>query len=323
MVGRRARVKQGFYVGGPTPFGHHVVDQRLQVNEEEAATIKRAAHLLRSGASLAETVRVLNDEGRLPRQTNPRWNKNPRTQVWHWNRDSLRNVLSFESLTGTYVWGRTSKEGPISLDIPPILDKATFKAVQKRLAATKTGPNGKWHTYPLANRLLSPCGKAYTGNWDPYGEGRRYYRCAGRYLDPANRCSCRRLRADVIEEQVWWTIVPLLEDKQRLLELTGLDQEDDQKQASEALKVLDAKAANLEEAITKRAADALAAGLAPEVIAKAVERLQAELDALNSKRESATTSQDVAHERRERRARLSGGNVVRAYLFSRARASSC
>jgi site-specific DNA recombinase len=305
MAGRRARVKAGFYVGGPTPFGHHVVDQRLQVNEEEAETIRRAAHLLRKGTSLAETVHILNDEGRLPRQTNPRWGKSPRKKEWHWNRDSLRLVLSCESLTGKYVWGRKSREGPIEQKIPPILDKATFDAVQKRLKATRMGPNGKWHVYPLANRLVSPCGKTYTGNFDPYGEGTRLYRCSGRYLDPTNRCSCRRLRADVIEEQVWWAIVPLLEDEQRLLELTGLDSEDDQKQASEALKVLDAKAENLEEAITKRAADALAAGLSPEVIASAVERLQAELDAVNRKRESATSWQETAKERKERRSRLS------------------
>jgi hypothetical protein len=104
---------------------------------------------------------------------------------------------------------------------------------------------------------------------------------------------------------VWWTIVPLLEDKQRLLELTGLEAKDDQKPAADVLKALDAKAANLEEAITKRAADALAAGLAPDVIASAVERLQDELDALNTKREKAASWQDTAKERKERRARLS------------------
>jgi hypothetical protein len=135
--------------------------------------------------------------------------------------------------------------------------------------------------------------------------GSRCYRCKGRYKDPANRCSCPYFRADRIEEQVWCAIVPLLQDKKRLLELCGLDKDDDQGQASLALKVLDAKAKNLEEAITQRAADALAHGLAPDLIASAVARLEDDLAAVNEKREKAASWQDTAQERKERRARLS------------------
>jgi uncharacterized protein (DUF3084 family) len=89
-----------------------------------------------------------------------------------------------------------------------------------------------------------------------------------------------------------------------LLELTGLDKEDDQTQADDAVRMLDAKISNLDQAITERAADALAAGFSPDRIAKVVGYLENELHALHQKRAKAASWEDTARDRKERRKRI-------------------
>jgi DNA invertase Pin-like site-specific DNA recombinase len=308
--GRRERACEGKWPGGPPPFGYEIEDGRLVVNEEEAETIRRAAELVRD-LMLSEVARMLNDEGRLPRQTNPRF-KDEREQKW--NSLALRRALGASHLTGTYTWGKQAEGEKIEIPVPAILDKRTFARVEKHLEATKDGPRKAWQVYPLSGRLISPCGDTYSGQFDTsYVEGSRCYRCKGRYRDKENRCSCPYFRADKIERQVLEQVMPLLEDEQRLLELTGLDREDDGgKRMGEQVKVLDAKIANLDEAITAGYARALKAGLDPERMQAAVAQLEKERQTLAEKRETAASWQDTAKERKHRRAALS--KLARATL---------
>jgi len=298
MSGRRARAREGIWVGGPPPFGHQVQQKRLAVNEDEAETIRRAVELVsQTGTTLAEVAEMLNHEGRLPRSRNPRWREEREAR---WDSDNLRRTLLSETLVGTYTWGKG--DDAIAYEIPAILDNAQFRALKKTLTVTSRGPYKHRQVYPLSGRLVSACGETYSGMYD-HRSGIRYYRCRG--AEEAPRCGCKILKAKDVEKKVWWQIVPLFEDPERLLAITGLDKEDDENAAQATLRQMDAKIATLERAVTERAADALTHGLAPDLIASAVAHLQGQLETLRSRREKLDSWQKVADERKMRKSRLS------------------
>jgi hypothetical protein len=307
--GRARRAKEGLWVGGQAPFGHEVVEQRLVVNEAEAQTLRGACELLTSGATLSEAAYALNDEGHLPRQWNPRSGlkiseTNGRTILW--DSESLRRILALESLRGTYTHGKTSKSGEtVTYEVPPILDQTTFDHVQAHLRATSKNPSRDWKVYPLSQgRLVSPCGMHCSGMWVTR-KGRRYYRCKGKEGAAAQRCSCPYyFPADEIEGSVLGALMPLLEDPKRLLELTGLDREDDARAVGDQVRLLDAKIATLDDTLTKRVADALTAGMSPDRIAKATKQLEDELASLRERRELAASIEAQVGQRKERRQRL-------------------
>ncbi|HXK40276.1 MAG TPA: recombinase family protein, partial [Candidatus Paceibacterota bacterium] len=176
LESRQRLAREGIWCGGDPPFGHRLEERRLVLDDEEAATVRRAAALLvRVGTTLSEVAYTLNAEGRLPRQWNPRSRKRKgeETQQYTWDSESLRRVLRNESLAGTYTWGKTkwtkgadgrnlvsSSQDTIAYEVPPILDQDTFALVQEHLRVTSKSPSREYKTYPLSQgRLVSRCGK--------------------------------------------------------------------------------------------------------------------------------------------------------------------
>jgi site-specific DNA recombinase len=330
LESRQRLAREGIWCGGDPPFGHRVEDRRLAIDDQEASTVRRAAALLlRTGTTLTEVANVLNDEGHLPRQWNPRSGERrdaERTKVRTWDSESLRRMLANESLVGRYTWGKTkwkrASDGrnivtkgdeAVVFEVPSILDADTFALVQEHLRVTSKSPSREFKTYPLSQgRLISPCGLHCSGMWVTR-KGRRYYRCKGKEGPASQRCSCPYyIEASEIEDRVWWAIVPLLEDPKRLLELTGLDKEDDAQSFADEVKRLDARIADLDEALTQRVADALAAGMLADRVAKVTQRLEDDLATLRKKRDHAAQVETRIEEKRERRVRLN--RLARASL---------
>jgi hypothetical protein len=241
---------------------------------------------------------MLNDEERLPRQENAR--RNVPLPI-RWNAFKLRYALTQETLIGKYLYGKSS-EVKIPVEIPAILTLDDWDRVQAVIEATRKQHFRKPHIFPLSSRLVSPCGLTYSGTYDAY-MGRRYYRCKGRESQPY--CSCHRIQAQPVEDQAFEEVLSFLEDPKRLLAVTGLDKEETQESRREALRTLDAKIANLDEAITNRVADALSHNVPGDRIASAVEKMESDLASLIERRERIAEHQAQKREREERRARLS------------------
>ncbi len=213
----------------------------------------------------------------------------------------LRYALTRETLIGKHVYGKTS-DVRTENEIPPILTDDEWSRLQAVLAATSRQTTRRAKVFALSSRLVSPCGLTYSGTYDANLD-RRYYRCKGRESAPYR--SCRRIVAKTAEDQVFEEVLAFLDDPQRLLAVTGLDKDESDESRREHVRTLDAKIQNLSVAITDKAADALAAGLSPTLIAAAVEKLERQRDELIARRERLAEHETEKREREGRRARLS------------------
>jgi site-specific DNA recombinase len=138
--GLRPRVREGWWPGGPPPYGYRLVrdgrHHRLEIDDTEARAIRTAvAVLVDEGGTTSDAARTLNALGYLPRQA-PRWRYN-----------HLRRFLLGAQLTGSWLYGRkanefrrrpdSSEHQHVELRIPPILTPERQLALFERLEASR------------------------------------------------------------------------------------------------------------------------------------------------------------------------------------------
>jgi DNA invertase Pin-like site-specific DNA recombinase len=174
--GRAATVAIGGWPGGPAPFGWRLVRTpldrftRLELDETEAATIRRAVDLFvheRKGST--QTFRMLNAEGR-PSRGGP-----GRTLRTTWSATKVKNLLAWSDyFAGTWTYrsrsiGHPKNVGgpPVAMQIPPLLSEAEVAALRVRLAETSTPKfgHGDRGPYLLSRRITSPHGTPMYGSW--------------------------------------------------------------------------------------------------------------------------------------------------------------
>jgi Resolvase, N terminal domain/Recombinase/Recombinase zinc beta ribbon domain len=160
-----------------------------------------------------------------------------------WQPSSVHRMLTNEAYAGRTYFGkykRTSKttqrlrprEEWIAIQVPPILDEATFQAAQAQLARNRElSPRNKKREYLLRGGHLccGRCGRAMTG---AAYRNIRVYRCSsmGQVLDPDGRCY-GQIKADDVEPKVWAAVEYLLEHPEIIAEQVRRQQDtaDDQR----------------------------------------------------------------------------------------------
>jgi DNA invertase Pin-like site-specific DNA recombinase len=312
LSGRRESLADEYWVGGDPPFGHMVVDafpsdgqrkvpRRLEVNEDEARVVRRAAELLIDEMhSTSKAAEILNAEGLLRRPHRNKRDGQPR----RWDSYQLRRILKFESLAGRWTWGKRGSTGEtITFAIPPVLDEGRWHELKAVLRKSERQPYAQTNVYPLSGRIESPCGGHYVGFTSQPGKG-RMMRCSGKKHAP--RCSCPNLRASDVEQAVWKETYDLITDESRLLALApgGPAAQRDSSAAAKEMSRLDTLIAQKEQARTQRAADALVAGLDPALIQAAVKQIEDDLAILHSQRQEMESWHVETAESEERKKRL-------------------
>jgi site-specific DNA recombinase len=244
--GRTGRAQAGNPWGGRVPLGYRYVNiprascesctQRPQpatgvrgghweVDEAEAALVRRIFTMCLSGMSTYAIALQLSRERILTRGNGRRILK-----PGIWQASSVHRMLTNEAYAGRTYFGkykRTSKttqrlrprEEWIAIQVPSILDEATFQAAQAQLARNRElSPRNKKREYHLRGGHLccGRCGRAMTG---AAYRNIRVYRCSsmGQVLDPDGRCY-GQVKADDVEPKVWAAAKYLLEHPELIAE---------------------------------------------------------------------------------------------------------
>lgn len=171
----KAKMKEGKWVGGRTPFGY---DQdkdnknHLVVNAQQASVVKRIFDMCLEGLSFFKIAKQLTNEGvKTPAQYyNFEWRSNYNLKYGEWHSKTIRDILTNRMYIGDMVQNRRSKvnykvkkvikNNPndhiiVENTHAPIIDKETFYEVQKRIPKNK-GRNEKKEIHLLDGLLY--CG---------------------------------------------------------------------------------------------------------------------------------------------------------------------
>lgn len=174
-------------------------DGKHQIDEDEAAVVRRVYNEYESGKKIADILRDLNKDGF--RTTHGR----------EFTRNSLRTILRNPAYIGTYILGDQICDENV---IPPIISKEQFMKVQKSLETRKRSrcSHEDQTVYILTTKLFCGlCGEPMTGESATSKSGQiyYYYTCVN---NRRHRCKKKREPKDRIEELVAQAVVDTLMD---------------------------------------------------------------------------------------------------------------
>ncbi|MCW7945616.1 recombinase [Streptomyces hygroscopicus] len=225
----KAEFTPAAHIGGRPPYGYRIANKGtpgsyLVIDADEAKIIRYVYELVvGEGLNLRKVTIRLNAEGITARSGKA------------WIRDNLRDrIMSAPVLDGVMVFrgkhAKTDDDGnpiwgeSVRIELPRILTEEQSAELRRKVSETAKHSSGQREFYPLTGRVISLCGKTYTGishAADP--ESPRYYRCKGNApRDPRLKsCGCSLIDADALESHVWKKVTEIASDSEKLQELAA------------------------------------------------------------------------------------------------------
>ena len=192
---RETRIK-GNFTGGRVNFGYRVQNQKVIIQEDEAAVVRELFSRYANGARLIDLTNELNERGIL--------NKGK-----PFNTNTVYYLLENERYIGLH----TNRGITYDNIFPAIVSKEVFDAVQKRINANKYGKHVKDVEYLLKGKAYCGyCGKplcSYTGTSSD-GTIWRYYKC--RSAKKSTGCENEAVKKELLEGIVIDTLTNALTD---------------------------------------------------------------------------------------------------------------
>ena len=211
--GVRHRVEDGGFVMSIPPFGYRPVPDPhtgrgvvLDIDPAQAACIRDMYRLLVvERVPVTQAAQALNDAGHHS-ATGASWTQ---LTLSRWARGDGPTTAA-----GTWRWNE------LTVPIPPILTPGELDAWREWKNDTRL-PQQAPGRYLLAGRVHTPCGGRYHGR--TAGTQTPVYACKKRLTtraDDPNRCHCRPIPVDTLDQAVWTQICAALGNPARLDELT-------------------------------------------------------------------------------------------------------
>ncbi len=147
-LGKLNRAREGFWFGGPPPFGYKIIDKKLVLNKDESIWVKKIFTETSKGLSTLDVKKLLDSNGVLPRR-----------RANTWSIGSIQALLKNTHYKGSYHYHDKKSDEKIETECPAIVDETTWTAVQKlktRKTSRVSQQNRTKHLYLL--RDLMVCG---------------------------------------------------------------------------------------------------------------------------------------------------------------------
>ena len=208
-LGKIKKIKDGFWKGGPPPYGYKLSEGLLEVDPDESKWVIKIHEWYRDGFSVDDIRTELMNNGVITRRKNPTW-----------SHGSINSLLKNTHYDGYWTFTDKKSDQTVRVSCPRVCEpelvqdvkdqitKRSYKGESKR---TKTGVTK--HTYLLTGLLVcGHCGSTYYGN---FKEGRvSYYHCGQKYYGKRyNKPECgskRNIRIDTTDDIVWNQVVDVI-----------------------------------------------------------------------------------------------------------------
>lgn len=262
--GRTRSARRGnVLIASNPPYGYRLVKTeedgkrpvyKLQIIEDEAEIVRQIFNWYAYGDG--ETlwgVRTIARElttRRVLTATDKGKNVSPKKAGrGHWSGASVHRILSNSTYAGEWVYN--SDQGPITVQVEPIIDRALFERVQRRLTTAKrTSRRNTKYDYLLRGRIAcAECNYHMTAVNTKY-RGKDgmiyyfYYRCPGSQDSLlVHNCDATACRADYADAVVWQEIKGFLRHPERLAEAHQRQRDSDQEPLENEVERLDKRIA--------------------------------------------------------------------------------
>jgi site-specific DNA recombinase len=302
-LGKINKVRQGYWKGGPPPFGYELYDDGrgnlLSPNENESKWVNKIFEWYSNGKS----IRLIQDEllknGVLSRRGNPRFSER-----------SVSNILLKNThYSGHWIFTDKKTQEKIRVDCPPIVSSDLVLKV-KELYESRKYSNGytkrsgqKKYVYLLTDLFeCGSCGGVYRGWKSNTSKQNPYYSCmTNRNLNRKNyiknRKDCdvkRNLNMNKTDELVWDLVLDVISNsnlfkqsiKEEMLDKTSIiETKSDVKNFEKKLKQNDILIQKINQSIVNQETDKLIGIRSKKEIEMVLEKLDVELLKLKSKKE--------------------------------------
>jgi len=173
-LGKLNRARQGFWFGGPPPFGYKIVGKKLVLNKEESVWVKKIFTETVKGASTVDVKKILDANGVAPRR---------RSSLW--SIGSLQALLKNTHYKGRYHYHDKRDDEKIETECPAIVDETTWMAVQKlkTRSASRSYQNRTKQFYLLRDLMAcGHCGRPMAAR-RKIGKSEQLYYCPNKERD--------------------------------------------------------------------------------------------------------------------------------------------
>lgn len=210
-LGKLNRIKQGYWKGGPPPFGYKIEDKKLIENKDESKWVKFIFESYMDNHSARWIKQELLKNGVFTRRKNPVWSLG-----------SIEKLLSNTQYSGYYLYTDKKSGETIRVQSPTILSPTLFKNVsdqrKKRTRQTRSGESNMKHFYLLRDYLrCGQCGSRYSGRHYERQKRSIYYcpRIERNYVNEntkkVKKCENRRyLKIEETDKLIWNTVIDIL-----------------------------------------------------------------------------------------------------------------
>ena len=236
--GKLAQVRSGqTMVSGKSPYGYRRVTtpksahrqrtERLEIDPAEAKVVTKIFRWYVEGMTIAGIVHRLSDAGTPARSdTQPGY---PVRKSKRWSRSTIHGILRNEAYTGKWRFNKRQEIRPkikgegkivitnrpesehIIVNIPAIIDVATFEKAQERLDLNKHNTRPPTRTYLLRSFCrCSVCGRRMVGR--PKRKHAAYVCSHNTTVFGSERCVSPQFGTETIDEIVWGWVRGILTD---------------------------------------------------------------------------------------------------------------
>lgn len=295
---KRRKAHLGEHNGGIPPLGYKVVAKRLEIDEAEAAIVRRIFREYAAGSSYKSIIDGLNRDGLKTKRGNA------------FGSNSLHDLLHNEKYTGVLTYGgkpyradgsrnshAAASENAIRTEdaVPAIISRELFHAVQERMAKNKHAQGGRPATrrcYPLRGKVF--CGYCKSALY--VSTSKRiydYYKCGGK--KNGNGCDGVIISVDKLEQLVADTLRAQLGSPTLTDSLAAALRAEAQKFQGDAVAKYQ-RLQDQERDISRKlanATDAVLDGLTSPTLKKRIADLEAQLAALRRELKSLRTQAEA------------------------------
>ncbi len=279
-LGKINRLKAGFWMGGPPPFGYKIEQKMLLPDPEEAKWVKFIFKSYCDGMTVQRIRQHLMENGVRTRRKNSVWSLG-----------SIEALLTNTHYAGHYVVRDKKTDENIRCSCPPILSPTLSRetARKKELRSKRrVQESNQKHFYLLRDFLVCDhcesrfSGRTYTKQYrSTYYCPRKERNYVNSGTDKVKKCTnSRYLKIEETDDLVWQTVVKVLSDSAQFKEWfkkdtlgakgSHADRAAEVGKLQKQLKALDAEIRSIGDTLTNLETDRLLARRTPEEVEKII-----------------------------------------------------